>query len=126
MAGNGGLVPLGSLLLTGTDKVLPEGTFVGVLLVGVVTAVLAAPLHDGLVMAVMVALFCAMDIDAVHPVVLALGESKATASAKVEGGVSNDPSAIIAAIAGTGVDIVFSLQSCLRLSAPLSMCCAYL
>jgi hypothetical protein len=127
MAGNGGdLVSLSSSLLTGMDKVLPEGTFIGILLVGVIAAVSATPLCDGLVMVATVALFCAMDVDAVHSVILALGESKATASTKVEGGVSNDPSAIIAGIAGTGVDIMFSLQSGLRLSAPLSVHCACL
>jgi hypothetical protein len=127
VAGNGGnLVLPSSSLLIGMDKVLPEGTFICVLLVSVVAAVPATPLHDVLVMAATVALFCLMDVDAVCPIVLALGESKATVSAKVEGGVSNDPSAIIAAIIGTGVDVIFSLQSCLRLSAPLSMHCACL
>jgi hypothetical protein len=37
---------------------------------------------------------------------------EATASTNVEGGVSNDPSAIIAVITGIGVDVVFSLQVC--------------
>ena len=60
----------------------------------------------------MVALFGVMDIDTVCPVVLLLGKREATASASVEGGVSNDPSAIIAAITGTGVDVVVSLQVC--------------
>jgi hypothetical protein len=125
--GNGGnLVSLSSLLLIGIDKVLPEGTFICVLLVSMVAAVPATPLRDGLVMVATVALFCVMDVDTVRPIVLVLGESKAIVFAKVEGGVSNDPSAIIAAIAGTGVDIVFSLQICLRLSAPLSVRCAYL
>jgi hypothetical protein len=124
-AGNGGdLVSLSSLLLIGMDKVSPEGMFIGILLVSMIAAVPAMPLCDGLVMAAMVALVCAMDVDVVCPIILVLCESKATVSAKVEGGVSNDPSAIIAAIAGTGVNVMFSLQSCLRLSAPLSMHCA--
>jgi hypothetical protein len=105
-------VPSGSLLLTGMDKVSPEGTFIGILLVSVVATVPAMPLCDGLVMAVTVALFCAMDVDAVCPIVLLLGESVVTVSANVEGGVLNDPSAIIAAIIGIGVDVVFSLQVC--------------
>jgi hypothetical protein len=53
-----------------------------------------------------------MAIDTVHPVILLLGESEATVSTNVEGGVSKDPSAIIAAITGTGVDVVVSLQVC--------------
>jgi hypothetical protein len=57
MAGNGGLVPLGSLLLIGTDKVLPEVSLVGILLVDDETAVPAVPLHDGLVVVAAVALF---------------------------------------------------------------------
>ena len=65
-------------------------------------------------MPVVVALFGVMDIDAVHPIILLLGESEATTSVNVEGGVSKDPSAIIAAITGTGVDVVVSLQSCRR------------
>jgi hypothetical protein len=114
MVGNGGLVPSGSSLLTGTNKVLPEVSLVGILLVGNETAVPAVPLCDGLVVAVAVALFCAVDIDAVHPIILLLGESVATTSTNVEGGVLNDPSAIIAVITGTGVDVVFSLQVCQR------------
>jgi hypothetical protein len=60
-------------------------------------------------MLLVVALFGMIDIDIVCPVILLLGESEATASANVEGSVLNDPSAIIAAIAGTGVDVVVSL-----------------
>jgi hypothetical protein len=64
-----------------------------------------------------------MDVDAVHPIILPLGESKATVSANVEGSVSNDPSAIIAAIPGIGVDVVVSLQVCLRFTcSPLRHC----
>jgi len=59
-----------------------------------------------------VALFGVVDVDAVRPIVLLLGESEATASTNVEGGVSNDPSAIIAVIIGTGVDVMVSLQVC--------------
>ena len=51
-----------------------------------------------------------MSIDTVHPVVLLLGESKVTASINVEGSVLNDSSTIMAAITGTGVDVVVSLQ----------------
>jgi hypothetical protein len=96
------------------DKVPPEGAFVGILLVDGEAAVLADPLRVRLVVVAAVVLFCSVDIDAVCPVILALGDSKATMSAKVEGGVTNDPSAIIAAITGTGVEVVLSLQSCLR------------
>jgi hypothetical protein len=124
VAGNGGDLTLpSSSLLIGTDKVLPEGMFIGILLVNGEAAVPANPLHVGLVVVAAVALFCAVDIDAVHPIVLALGDSEATMSTKVEGRVSNDPSAIIAVIAGTGVDVVVSLQSCLRFCA--SRCCSW-
>jgi hypothetical protein len=102
-----------SLLLIGTDKVLPEGAFVGVLLVDGEATVPADPLLIGLVVAAAVALFCMVDVEAVCPVILALGDNEATMSTKVESRVSNDPSAIIAAITGTGVEVVFSLQSCL-------------
>jgi hypothetical protein len=61
---------------------------------------------------VVVTLFGVVDVDAVCPVVLLLGESEVTMSANVEGGVLKDPSAIIAAIAGTGVDVIVSPQSC--------------
>ena len=115
MAGNGGDLTLpSSSLLIGTDKVLPEGMFIGILLVNGEAAVPANPLHVGLVVVAAVALFCAVDIDAVHPIILLLGESVATTSTNVEGGVLNDPSAIIAVITGTGVDVVFSLQVCQR------------
>ena len=113
-----------SLLLISTDKALPEGTFIGILLVDGEAGVPADPLCVGLVVVVVVALFCAVDVDAVHPIVLALGDSEVTMSAKVEGRVSNDPSAIIAVIAGTGVDVVLSLQSCLRFGVFLSVHCA--
>jgi hypothetical protein len=66
-----------------------------------------------------------VDIDAVCFIVLALGDSEVAMSAKVKGRVSNNPSAIIAAIAGTGVDVVLSLQSCLRFGTSLSVCCAW-
>jgi hypothetical protein len=119
-AGNGGSLALPkSLFLVGTDKVLSEGTFICVLLVNGEAMVPADPLHVGLVMVAVVALFYTVDVDAVHLVVLALGDSEVTMSAKVEGRVSNDPSAIIAAITGTGVDVVLSLQSCLRFGASL-------
>jgi hypothetical protein len=125
-AGNGGdLVLLSSSLLISMDKVLPEGVFIGILLVDGEAAVLADPLHVGLVVVVAVALFCMMDVDAVCPIILALGDSEATTSAKVEGGVSNDPSAITAVIAGTGVEVVLSLQSCLRFGTSLSVCCSW-
>jgi hypothetical protein len=123
-AGNGGLVPLGSLLLIGMDKVLPVVSLVGILLVDEDAAVPADPLCDGLVVVVAVALFCVVDVDAVHPVILLPGESKATVSAKVEGGILNDPSAIIAAIAVTGVDVMFSLQICCRFGCGPSKCCS--
>jgi hypothetical protein len=55
-----------------------------------------------------------MDVDTVCPVVLLLGESEVTVSTKVEGGISNNPSAIIAAITCTGVNVMFSLQICHR------------
>jgi hypothetical protein len=126
VAGNGGDLALSSSsLLIGMDKVLPEGVFVGILLVDGEAAVPADSLHVGLVVAAVVALFCVMDVDAVCPIILALGDSEATMSAKVEGGVSNDPSAIIAAIVGTGVEVVLSLQSCLRFGTSLSVCCAW-
>jgi hypothetical protein len=66
-----------------------------------------------------VALLGLVDIDAVHPVGLLLGESEATMSVNVEGGVSNDPSAVIAMIAGAAVDVMFcaSLQSLSSLCA---------
>jgi hypothetical protein len=63
-----------------------------------------------------------MDVDAVHPIALLLGESEVTMSANVEGGVSKDPSAIIAVITGTGVDVVVSLQSCQRFTCGPSRC----
>jgi hypothetical protein len=120
VAGNGGdLVLPSSSFLIGMDKVVPEGMFVGILLVDGEAAVPEDPLHVGLVVAVAVALFCAVDVDAVCSIVLALGDSEATMSTKVEGGVSNNPSAIIAVIAGTGVEVVLSLQSCLRFGASL-------
>jgi hypothetical protein len=71
------------------------------------------------VVAATIALFCVVDVDAVCPIVLVLGDSEVTMSTKVEGGVSNDPSAIIAVIIGTGVDVMLSLQSCLRFGASL-------
>jgi hypothetical protein len=113
VAENGGdLVLPSSSLLISTDKVLPEGVFIGILLVDGEAAIPADPLCVGLVVATAVALFRAVDIDTVHSVILALGDSEATTSTKVEGGVSNDPSAIIAVITGTGVDVMFSLQTC--------------
>jgi hypothetical protein len=119
-AGNGhGLASPKSSFLVSTDRVLPEGIFVCVLLVNGEATLPADPLYVGLVMVAVVALFCTVDVDAVHPVVLVLGDSEATMFAKVEGRVSNDPSAIIAAITGTGVDVVLSLQSCLRFGASL-------
>jgi hypothetical protein len=45
MAGNGVSLALSSTLLGGTDKVLPEGAFIGVLLVNEETTVPADPLH---------------------------------------------------------------------------------
>jgi hypothetical protein len=65
-----------------------------------------------------------MDIDAVCPIMLLLGESEVTVSANMEGGVSNDPSAIIAAITGTGVDVMFSLQVCWRSICGSLECCS--
>ena len=112
-----------SLLLIGTDKVLPEGMFIGILLINGEAAVPANPLHVGLVVVAAVALFCMVDVEAVCRVILALGDNEATMSTKVESRVSNDPSAIIAVIAGTGVDVVVSLQSCLRFCA--SRCCSW-
>jgi hypothetical protein len=50
-----------------------------------------------------------MDVDTVYPIILLLGESKATASTNVEGSVLKDPSAIRAVITGTGMDVVVSL-----------------
>jgi hypothetical protein len=78
-------------------------------------------------MAAAVALFCVMDVDAIHPVVLVLGDNEVTMSAKVKGRVSNDPSAIIAAIVGTGVEVMLSLQSCRKLDTSLHCswrCCS--
>jgi hypothetical protein len=116
--GNGGsLASPSSSFFVSTDKVLPEGTFVVVLLVYSDATVPADPLCVRLVMVAVVALFCAVDVDAVHPIIPALDDSEATMSTKVEGGVSNDPSAIIAAITGTGVDVMLSLQSYLRFGA---------
>jgi hypothetical protein len=58
MAGNGGdLASSSSLLLISMDKVLPEGMFVGILLVNGEAAVPADPLHVGLVMTVAVTRF---------------------------------------------------------------------
>jgi hypothetical protein len=111
MAGNGVSLALSSTLLGGTDKVLPEGAFIGVLLVNEETTVPADPLHGWLLVSMLVALFTLVDIDTVHPVGLSLGESEATTFANVKGGVSKDPSAIIAVIVGTGVDVMVSLQS---------------
>ena len=116
-----------SLLLIGTDKVLPEGAFVGVLLVDGEATVPADPLLIGLVVAAAVALFCMVDVEAVCPVILALGDNEATMSTKVESRVSNDPSAIIAAIVGTGVEVMLSLQSCRKLDTSLHCswrCCS--
>jgi hypothetical protein len=124
MAGNGGLVPLGSSLLIGTDKVLPEVSLIGILLVDEDAAVPADPLCDGLLVLAVVALFGAMDVDTVCSVILLLGKSEATASAKVKGGTLNDPSAIIAVITGTGVDVVFSLQICHRFGCGPSEHCS--
>jgi hypothetical protein len=123
MAGNDGLVSPSSMLLGSMDKVLPEVLLIGILLVDNDAAVPADPLHGGLLVSAAVALFGVMDVDTVHPIILLLGESEATTSANVEGGVSNDPSAIIAAIAGTAVDIMFSLQICHRFTCgPLMHC----
>jgi hypothetical protein len=110
VAGNDGSVALSSTLLGSTDKVLPEVSFIGILLVNENAAVLADPLCGWLLVLSAVALFGAMDVDPVHPIILLSGESEATVSANVEGGVSDDPSAIIAVITGIGVDDVFSLQ----------------
>jgi|HubBroStandDraft_3_1064219.scaffolds.fasta_scaffold67000_3 hypothetical protein len=60
----------------------------------------------------MAALPCLVDVYDVCPTGSLLDESAATVSATVKGAVSNDPSAIIAAIIGTGVDVMFSLQIC--------------
>ena len=107
-AGNDGLVSPSSMLLGSMDKVLPEVLLVGILLVDEDTAVSADPLRGWLLVLVLVALFGVMDVDTVHLDVLLLGESEVTASTKVKGGILNDPPAIIAVIAGTGVDVVFS------------------
>ena len=105
---------LSSTLLGGMDKVLPEVLLIGILLVDEDAAVPADPLCGWLLVLVLVALFGVVDVDTVHPIILLLGESVATTSTNVEGGVLNDPSAIIAVITGTGVDVVFSLQVCQR------------
>jgi hypothetical protein len=86
-------VSLSSTLLGGMDKVLPEVLLIGILLVDEDAAVPADPLCGWLLVLVLVALFGVVDVDTVHPIVLLLGESEATVSTKVEGGVSNDPSA---------------------------------
>jgi hypothetical protein len=109
MAGNHVSVTLSSMILGGMDKVLPEVIFVGVLLVDVKAVIPANPLCDWLLVPAAVALFGSVDVDTVHPISLLLGESEVTMSANVEGSVSKDPSAIIAAIAGTGVDVMVSL-----------------
>jgi hypothetical protein len=65
-------------------------------------------------MSVTVTLFDSVDVDAVHPVSSLLGKSKVTMFINVNGGASNDPSAVITTIVGAGVNVIFcvSLQSC--------------
>ena len=75
MAGNHVSVTLSSMILGGMDKVLPEVLLVGILLVDEDAAVPADPLCGWLLVLATVALFGAMDVDAVCPIVLLLGES---------------------------------------------------
>jgi hypothetical protein len=75
VAGNDGLVLPSSMLLVSMDKVLPEVLFIGILLVDKDAAVPADPLCGWLLVLATVALFGAMDVDAVCPIVLLLGES---------------------------------------------------
>ena len=69
-------------------------------------------------MLALVTLFGLMDIEAVCLISLLLDESTATTSANVVGGVSNEPFAVIAMIAGAGIDVVF----CISLQSHPSLC----